>query len=98
MGVFERVYRWLSRSLANQLLFTYLVVIAFALTVVSTWALYTMKSEKVDDLRNSLEVEAVHLALEIDNDLGLDSESATNRIKAAVDRHATRLGLSITVV
>jgi signal transduction histidine kinase len=97
-ALFDKVYRWLSRSLANQLLFTYLVVIALALGIVATWAMYTMKSEKIDDLRNQLEVEAMHLALEIDNDLGLDSEQATNRIKAAADRHANKLGLSITVV
>ncbi len=98
MGLFERVYRWFSRSLSNQLLFTYLFVIAFALGVVSFWALYAMKSEKIDVLRNSLEVEAAHLALEIDNDLSLDSEQATNRIKAAADRRAARLGWAFTVV
>lgn len=57
-----------------------------------------MKAEKIDDLRNSMEVAAVHLALEIDNDLGLDSESATRRIQAATDRHASRFGYAITVV
>lgn len=98
MSPFAPIYGWVSRSLSNQLLFTYLLVITFALAVVSFWALYTMKSEKVEDLRNSLEVEAVHLALEIDNDLVLDSQSATRRIQAAVDRHATKLGVAITVV
>jgi two-component system, OmpR family, sensor kinase len=57
-----------------------------------------MKAEKIDDLRNSMEVAAVHLALEIDNDLGLDSETATKRIQAATDRHANRFGYAITVV
>lgn len=98
MAIFNPFYRWLSRSLANQLLFTYVLVITFALAIVTFWALRTMQSEKVDDLRNSMEVAAVHLALEIDNDLGLDSELATNRIQAATDRHANRFGYAITVV
>ncbi|HEY9789100.1 MAG TPA: ATP-binding protein [Candidatus Obscuribacterales bacterium] len=98
MPIFRPFTRWLSRSLANQLLFTYVLLIMFALGIVSFWALRTMQSEKVDDLRNSMEVAAVHLALEIDNDLGLDSELATNRIQAATDRHANRFGYAITVV
>lgn len=98
MGFLKKIYRWLFRSLANQLLVTYLVVITFALLVVSFWALFIIKAESVSNLRNSLEVEAVNLALEIDNDLALDSAKARARIKAAVDRHAARLGVSITVV
>lgn len=90
--------RWIWKSLGNQLLFTYAILILFALGVVASWALYTMKSEKMEDLRNSLEVEAVHLGLEIDNDLGLDSDLATSRIRAAATRHAIKLGLAITVV
>jgi len=62
------------------------------------WALFAIKSESVTDLRNSLEVEAVHLGLEIDNDLGMDSEKSKQRIQSAVDRHATKLGVAITVV
>lgn len=98
MWIFQPFYRWLSRSLANQLLFTYVILIVMALGIVTFWALRTMQTEKVDDLRNSMLVAAVHLALEIDNDLGLDSESATNRIQAATDRHANRFGYGITVV
>ncbi len=98
MRIFRPFYRWLSRSLANQLLFTYVLLITFALGIVTFWALYTMKSEKIDDLRNSMEVAAVHLALEIDNDLGLDSEAATRRIQSATDRHANRFNFGITVV
>jgi signal transduction histidine kinase len=98
MRIFERFYRWLSRSLANQLLFTYVLVIALALGIVTFWALRTMQSEKIDDLRNSMVAAAVHLGLEIDNDLGLDSELATNRIQAATDRHANHFGYAFTVV
>lgn len=98
MGLLQRILKWLFSSLANQLLFTYLLVITFALVAVSLWALFAIKSESVNDLRNSLEVEAVHLALEIDNDLSLDSVNSRQRIKNAVDRHANRLQLSITVV
>jgi len=98
MGLFEKMYRWLFRSLANQLLITYLLVITIALFAVSLWALFMIKSESVNDLRNSLEVEAVNLALEIDNDLALDSLEAKMRVKAAVDRHASKLNVSITVV
>ena len=98
MGPFRNIYRWLFRSLANQLLFTYLLVITIALFAVSLWALFMIKTESLSDLRNSLEVEAVNLALEIDNDLALDSLESKNRIKKAVDRHATQLGVSMTVV
>jgi len=98
MGVIQRFYRWLSRSLANQLLFTYLLVLTIALAKVSFWALFLIKTESINDLRNALEVEAVNLGLEIDNDLALDSEAAKKRIKAAADRHADKLGLEITVV
>lgn len=93
-----KLYRWCFSSLANQLLFTYLLVITIALVVVTFWALVTIKTESITDLRNSLEVEAVNLALEIDNDLQLDSESSRQRIQAAVDRRATKLGVSVTVV
>lgn len=98
MQLSKPLTRWLSRSLANQLLFTYVLVITFALGIITFWALWTMKAEKIEDLRNSMEVAAVHLALEIDNDLALDSESATRRIQAATDRHATHFGYAITVV
>ncbi len=98
MGLLEKIYKWMFRSLANQLLFTYLVVIVISLLAVSLWALFAIKSESVTDLRNSLEVEAVHLGLEIDNDLGMDSEKSKQRIQSAVDRHATKLGVAITVV
>ncbi len=98
MGLFKKIYRWLFASLANQLLVTYLLVITIALFAVSLWALFMIKSESINDLRNSLEVEAVNLALEIDNDLALDSLEARNRIKTAVDRHASKLNVAITVV
>ncbi len=98
MGPFRKIYRWLFRSLANQLLVTYLLVITFALFAVSLWALFMIKSESINDLRNSLEVEAVNLGLEIDNDLALDSLEAKRRVQAAVERHADRLNVSITVV
>ena len=98
MGLFRTIYRWLFRSLANQLLVTYLLVITFALSAVSLWALFMIKSESITDLRNSLEVEAVNLGLEIDNDLALDSPEAKRRVQAAVNRHASRLNVSITVV
>ncbi len=97
-GLFKTIYRWFVRSLANQLLFSYLLVITVALLAVSLWALFMIKSESINDLRNSLEVEAVNLALEIDNDLALDSLQAKMRIKKAVDRHATKLNVAITVV
>lgn len=98
MGVFQNCYNWFSKSLANQLLSTYLLVTAFALAVVTFWAMFTIKSESMSNQRNALEVGAMHLALEIDNDLALDSPKATARIQAAVDRHASRLHVSITVV
>ncbi len=98
MGFFKNIYQWLFRSLANQLLVTYISLVTIALFAVSIWALFMIKSESINDLRNSLEVEAVNLALEIDNDLALDSEKSRNRIKMAVDRHANKLGVSITVV
>jgi len=98
MGFLKKIYRWLFRSLANQLLVTYLMVITIALVAVSVWALFMIKAESVNNLRNSLEVEAVNLALEIDNDLALDSGKARARVKTAVDRHAQKLGVSITVV
>jgi len=98
MDLFRNIYRWPFRSLANQLLVTYLLVITIALFAVSLWALFMIKSESINDLRNSLEVEAVNLGLEIDNDLALDSLAAKNRVKAAVDRHASKLNVAITVV
>ena len=85
-------------SLANQLLITYLVVITIALLAVSMWALVAIRHESMTDLRNSLEVEAINLGLEIDNDLVLDSPKALARIQAAVERRATRLGVAIAVV
>lgn len=98
MGLFQKCYKWFSKSLANQLLSTYLLVTAFALAVVTFWAMFTIKSESMSNQRNALEVGAMHLALEIDNDLSLDSPLATRRIQAAVDRHASRLHVLITVV
>jgi signal transduction histidine kinase len=97
-GLFKTIYRWFVRSLANQLLFSYLLIITVALFAVILWALFMIKTESMTDLRNSLEVEAVNLALEIDNDLALDSLQAKMRIKKAVDRHATKLNVAITVV
>ncbi len=84
-GLFKTIYRWFVRSLANQLLFSYLLIITVALFAVSLWALFMIKTESMTDLRNSLEVEAVNLALEIDNDLALDSLQAKMRIKKAVE-------------
>ena len=98
MGFLKKIYRWLFRSLANQLLVTYLLVITVSLGAVSLWALNMIRTESVNNLRNSLEVEAVNLGLEIDNDLALDSKKSRARIKDAVDRRAQRLGVSITVV
>lgn len=98
MRLLERPYRWLSRSLANQLLFTYLLVLTIALSTVGIWALFLIKTESITDLRNALEVEAMNLGLEIDNDLALDSPDSRKRIKAAADRHAEKVGVAITVV
>lgn len=98
MSPLKKIYRWLFRSLANQLLVTYLLVITISLCTVSFWALFLIKSESINNLKNSLEVEAVNLALEIDNDLALDSPKSRTRIKAAVDRHADQFKVSITVV
>lgn len=92
------MYQWLFSSLANQLLITYLLIITISLVAVGCWALITIKTESITDLRNSMEVEAVNLALEIDNDLELDSQQARERIQNAVNRRATKLGVSITVV
>src|ERR1700722_15835032 len=96
--LFKTIYRWFFSSLANQLLFSYLLVVTVALFAVSLWALFMIKSESMKDLNNSLEVAAVNLALEIDNDLVLDSMQAKLRIKKAVDRHASNLKVAITVV
>ncbi len=84
--------------MANQLLITYLLVITIALAAVSFWALVAIRKESLTDLQNTLEVEAVNLGLEIDNDLELDSPKARKRIQSAVDRRATRLGVAIVVV
>lgn len=98
MLLLERFYLWLSRSLANQLLFTYLLVLTIALSTVCIWSLFLIKTESINDLRNALEVEAMNLGLETDNDLALDSPAARKRIQAAVDRHAAKVGVTITVV
>ncbi len=98
MPALKKIYQWLFSSLANQLLITYLLIITISLVAVTFWALSTIKKESIADLRNSLEVEAVNLALEIDNDLELDSKSARERIQKAVNRRATKLGVSITAV
>ncbi len=98
MGLIQKCYNWFTKSLANQLLSTYLLVTAFALAFVTFWALFTIKSESMSTQRNALEVGAMHLGLEIDHDLALDSAQATRRIQAAVDRHASRLHVAITVV
>ncbi len=92
------IHRWFFSSLANQLLFTYLLIITIALLAVSFWALVTIKSESTTDLQRQLEVEAVNLALEIDSDLTLDSKASRMRIQEAVDRRATKIGVAITVV
>lgn len=94
----KNFYSWLFRSIANRLLITYLLILTVALGAMSLSALFLIKSESINDLRNALEVEAVHLGLEIDDDLALDSLEARRRIAAAARRHASRLGLSITVV
>ena len=96
--LFKVIYRWFFSSLANQLLFSYLLVVTVALVIFSLWALFMIKTESLKDLDNSLEVAAVNLALEIDNDLVLDSMQAKQRIKNAVDRHAYNLKVAITVV
>jgi signal transduction histidine kinase len=99
LNLLDRIlYKWLFRSLANQLLITYLLVITIALVAVSLWALVAIRKESLTDLQNTLEVEAINLGLEIDNDLVLDSPKARRRIQAAVDRRATRLGVAIVVV
>lgn len=99
MSLLDRIlYKWLFRSLANQLLITYLLVITIALAAVSIWALVAIRKESVTDLQNTLEVEAVNLGLEIDNDLVLDSNQARRRIQAAVERRATKGNVSIVVV
>ena len=98
MGLFQKYYHWFTKSLANQLLSTYLLVTAIALSIVTFWAMFTIKAESMSNQRNALEVGAMHLALEIDNDLALDSPKATRRIQLAVDRHASKLHVSITVV
>ena len=99
MNLLDRIlYKWLFRSLANQILITYLLVITIALVAVSLWALVAIRKESLTDLQNTLEVEAINLGLEIDNDLVLDSPKARRRIQSAVDRRATRLGVAIVVV
>ena len=95
---FSSINNFFARSFGIQLMLTYVVLVTIALSVISSWALFSIKSESITDLRNSLEVEAVNLALEIDNDLELDSAKSRNRIKSAVIKHASKLGLSITVV
>jgi signal transduction histidine kinase len=97
-GLPKHFVSWLARSLANQLLVTYLLVLTIALVTVTVFALFLIKTESIADLRNSLEVEAVNLGLEIDNDLALDSAGAKRRIQLAAQRHASKLGLSVTVV
>ncbi len=99
MNLLARIlYKWLFRSLANQLLVTYLLVITLSLAFVSLWALVAIRKESLTDLQNTMEVEAINLGLEIDNDLVLDSPLSRQRIQAAVERRATRLGVSIVVV
>jgi signal transduction histidine kinase len=94
----NRILGWFFSSLANQLLFTYLLIITIALLAVSFWALLTIKSESTTELQRQLQVEAGYLALEIDSDLTLDSKASRQRIQEAVDRRATKLGVAITVV
>ncbi len=98
MGLLKKIYRWLTRSLANQLLITYLVLITISLFAVSSWALYKIHTESLNTLHDSLTVQALNLGLEIDKDLALDSAKSRARIKEAVDRRAETLGVSITVV
>ncbi len=94
----DKAYRWFSSSLANQLLFTYLFIIIISLMAVTLWALLTIRAESINDLSNSLKVEAVNLALEIDNDLELDSEDSRDRIQKAAERRAKNQGVEIIVV
>ena len=95
----NRVLGWVFSSLANQLLFTYLLIITIALLVVSFWALLTIKSESTTELQRQLQVEGSNLSLEIDSDLTLDSKAARQRIQEAVDRRANKInGFAITVV
>jgi len=54
VNLLDRIlYKWLFRSLANQLLITYLVVITIALTAVSSWALVAIRKESLTDLQNT---------------------------------------------
>lgn len=94
----NRVLGWLFSSLANQLLFTYLLIITIALLAVSLWALLTIKAESTTELQRQLQVEGNNLALEIDSDLTLDSKASRQRIQEAVDRRATKNGFAITLV
>lgn len=94
----DKAYRWFLSSLANQLLFTYLLIIIISLMAVTLWALLTIRAESINDLSNSLKIEAVNLALEIDNDLELDSEDSRARIQKAAERRATNQGVEIIVV
>jgi two-component system, OmpR family, sensor kinase len=98
MGLLKKIYRWLTRSLANQLLITYLALISISLFAVSSWALNTIRTESVNTLHDSLTAQAANLGLEIDKDLALDSAKSRARIKEAVDARAEKLGVSITVV
>ncbi|MBU6453869.1 MAG: HAMP domain-containing protein [Cyanobacteria bacterium REEB67] len=99
LNLLDRIlYKWLFRSLANQLLITYLLVITIALVAVSLWALVAIRKESLTDLQNTMEVVGFNLGLEIDNDLVIDSPLSRQRIQAAVDRRASRLGVSIVVV
>jgi len=92
------LYKWIFRSLANQLLVTYLLVITIALISVTAWALVAIRKESLTDLEHTMEVEALNLSLEIDNDLVLDSPLSRQRIQAAVERLSSRLGYSFVVV
>jgi signal transduction histidine kinase len=98
MGLLKKIYRWLTRSLANQLLITYLALISISLFAVSSWALNTIRTESVNTLHDSLTAQAANLGLEIDKDLALDSAKSRARIKETVDARAEKLGVSITVV
>lgn len=98
MGLFKTIYHWFSKSLANQLLSTYLLVTAFALAIVTFWAMFTIKSESMNHQKNALEVIALHIALDIGDDLVNDSPKNTLRIQKVVDNYASSRRVSIAVV
>jgi hypothetical protein len=68
MNIFEfkliqNAYRWFFSSLANQLLFSYLLVVTVALFASASGRFLMIKTESMKDLNNSLEVAAVNWLL-----------------------------------